>query len=141
MWPDFTSNTLHAVIGDIHIFVEAATDRSTDRQPERALSNRSVFAHQRPVGEKDAAGVVTDGAAIECLPRLAIRVDRPTAEDTRITEIKALFAGPFDLAVRLGNQHRLALVYGDLLRTDLYLERHGGPPWDSSADHCKRDSA
>jgi hypothetical protein len=117
-------HALDAMVGEVDILMKAASDRAADRKPDRALRNRSVLARQRTVGQKDAAGVVADGAAIDWLPRLAIGIDGPTAEDARIAEIEAFFAGPFDLAVGLADQHRLALVDGDLLWTDLHLERH-----------------
>jgi hypothetical protein len=111
------------MVGEVDILVESARDRAADRKADCSLRNRSVFARQCPVGEKDAAGVVADRAAIEQLPRLAIRINGPTTEDARITEIEAFFTRPFDLAVGLADQYRLALVDRDLLWADLYLVR------------------
>src|SRR6185437_9136013 len=122
------ANALHAMIGDIDIFMQAAGYRSADGKAEGALRNRSVLALQRSVGQKDATGVVAGCAAIERLPPLAIRIDGPADEDAGIAEIESLFAGPLDLTVRLADQHGLPLVDGNLLGADLDLERHGFPP-------------
>src|SRR6266404_2492998 len=52
----------------------------------------------------------------------------PAADNPRIEEIKALFARPIDLPVLLADQHRLALVDGDLRWADLDLDRHAVLP-------------
>jgi hypothetical protein len=55
--------------------------------------------------------------------------DSPAADDPGIEEIEALFARPVDLAVFLGEQNRLALMDGDLRRTDLNFDRHEALPF------------
>ena len=78
------------------------------------------------VGEIDRRGVVGDGAAVQKVPWLAIGVNRPTAEHAGIEEEEAAFARPADLGVEIGDQHGLAMVDGDLRRTNLNFERHSG---------------
>ena len=58
----------------------------------------------------------------------------PAAENARIEEIETLVARPADLPSLLANQHRLALVYGDLWWANLYLEWHNAPPrmWEKA---------
>src|SRR5262245_16816690 len=65
-----------------------------------------------------------DRTPIEQIPGLAIGVDGPTADDARVEEVEALLARPVDLPIWLAHQHRLSLMDGDLVRTDLDLERH-----------------
>src|SRR5215472_8910451 len=115
---------LQAVVGDVEIFVHAASDRSADREAQRARRNRAVFGEQRPIGEKDARRVVADGAAVQQFPGFAVGGDGPTADHPRIEEVETLFARPVDLPVLFTDQHRLALVDGDLRWADLNLDRH-----------------
>jgi hypothetical protein len=89
-----------------------------------AKSHRAVFREQGPISQEDAACVVADGAAIQQLPRFAVGIDPPTAYDACVEEVETLFARPVDLPVLLADQHRLALMDGDLRWTDLDLERH-----------------
>src|SRR5262245_27735871 len=65
-----------------------------------------------------------DRTSVEKIPRFAIGVDGPAADDPRVKEIEALVARPVDLPVWLADQHGLALMDGDLMRTDLNLEWH-----------------
>ncbi len=44
---------------------------------------------------------------------------------SRVKEVKTFVARPLDMAVRLADEHCLALVDRDLLRTDMNLEWHG----------------
>ena len=76
------------------------------------------------VGEEDTCRVIVDGAAVQQLPRFAVGVDRPTADNPRVEEVEALVARPIDLPVRLADEHGLALVDGNLRWTNLNLERH-----------------
>src|SRR5207248_8692855 len=119
---------LHTIIGDVEVFVHATADRPADGQSERAWRNCAVFGEDRPIGEEYAARVVADGAAVQQFPRFAIGINGPTADDARVEEVEALFARPVDLPVLLADQHRLALVDGDLGWADLDLERHDCSP-------------
>ena len=56
---------LHAVVGDVEIFVQAAGDGSTDRQPDSARCDYPVFGENGLVGEEDAGGMIIDGTAIQ----------------------------------------------------------------------------
>jgi hypothetical protein len=67
---------------------------------------------------------VADGAAVQQLPGFAVGVNPPAADNAGIKEIEALVAGPIDLPVLLVDQHRLALVDGDLRWADLDFDRH-----------------
>ena len=121
---ELKTHRLHAVVGDVEIFVHAAADRSADGEAERARENWTVFREKGLVGKEDACRVVADGTAVQQLPRLAVGVNRPTADDPRIKKVKTLFARPIDLPVRLADEDRLALMDGDLRWTNLNLERH-----------------
>jgi hypothetical protein len=119
----------HAVVSDVKVFVHAAADRPADGEAQRALRDRAVFGQQGPIGEEDAGCVVADGAAVQQLPGFAVGIDGPTANNARVEEVESLFAGPVDLPVLLGDQHRLALVDGDLRWAYLDLKRHEAPPY------------
>src|SRR6266446_8124560 len=116
---------LHAVVGDVEIFVQAASDGSADRQPDRARRDYPVFGENGLVGEENACGMIVEGTAIQQLPRFAVCVDRPVADNPRVEKIEALLARPADLPVRLADEHRLTLVDRDLGRTNVNLECHG----------------
>ena len=115
---------LHAVIGDVEIFMHAALDPSADGEAERARRNGAVFRRERMVGKEDARRVIGDSSAVQQFPRFSISVDGPTADNARIEEVEPTFAWPIDLSVWLTNQDGLALVDGDLRWTDLNLKRH-----------------
>jgi hypothetical protein len=74
---------------------------------------------------------VAYGAGVQQLPGFAVCIYGPTADNARIEEIETLRARPVDLPGLLADQHRLALVYGDLRWADLYPEWHSTPPWCS----------
>ena len=57
---------------------------------------------------EDARGVVADRTAVEQIPRFAVGVDGPGADQAGIEEIETLVGRPADLSVRLGDQHGLA---------------------------------
>jgi hypothetical protein len=51
----------------------------------------------------------------------------PTADNACIEEIETLLTRPVDLLALLGDQHRLAVMYGNLWWANLYLEWHDAP--------------
>src|ERR1700730_6050189 len=104
--------------------MHTASYRAADREAQHARRDRAVLGEQRAIGEKDARCVIADGAAVQQFPRFAVGIDRPAADKARIEEIQALFARPIDLPVLLADQHRLALMDGDLRWADLNLDRH-----------------
>src|SRR5215471_16003787 len=104
--------------------MHAAADRSADRAPQRTRGYRAVFGEQCPIGQIDPGCVIADGAAVQELPRLAIGIDGPTADNPGIEEIQPFFTRPVDLPVLLADQHGLTLVDRDQWRADLDLERH-----------------
>src|SRR5262249_57227964 len=79
--------------------------------------------------EMNSCCIVSDGTPVQEIPGFAVSVNGPTADDPRIKEIKPLLARPVDLPVRFSDQHCLALVDRDLVRTDLDLEWHDMFPW------------
>ena len=87
--------------------------------PSVRARDRAVLGQEGAVGQEDARGVVGDGAAVQQVPGLAVGVDRPAADHARVEEVQALVARPVDLAVRFGDQHRLAW----------WIEICGGPTW------------
>src|SRR5262249_25461504 len=121
---ELKTHRLHAVVGDVEIFVQAADDRSTDREANGALRDGAVLGENGFVGEKDACGMIVDGAAVQELPRFAIGVNCPVADNSRVEKVEALLARPADLPVWLADEHRLTLVDGDLWRADMNFKRH-----------------
>src|SRR5690554_555809 len=113
-----------AVIGDIEILMHSAFDRPAYDEPERVRWNGAVLSRDCAIGEVDFRGVIGRGATGQEVPWLAVGIDPPAAEDTCVVEIEAAITGPIDLSIKPGDQHRLAVVNGDLWRTDLDFEWH-----------------
>ena len=113
-----------AVIGDVEILVHAAREPAADDETQAARRHGAVLAEEGPVGEVDAGGAGGAGAAVQQVPRLAVGVDHPAGDQTGVEEVETLFRGPLHMAVRVGDQHGLRVVDGDLWRTDFDLERH-----------------
>src|SRR3984893_3818713 len=107
------------------MLTHAAINPSADGEAERARRNDAGFRRERTVGKEDARRVIGDSSAVQQFPRFSIGVDSPTADNARIEEIKAPFTWPIDLSVGVADQDGLALVDGDLRRTDLNHEWHG----------------
>src|ERR1700730_13835300 len=105
--------------------MHATVNPAADGEAERARRNHPGFRRERTVGQENARGVIGDGPAVQKLPRFSIGVDGPTADNARIEEIKAPFTWPIDLSVGVADQDGLALVDGDLRRTDLNHKWHG----------------
>src|SRR5262245_21130976 len=105
--------------------MHAAGNGSAHHKSECPRWNCSILRRNGAVGEVDFGGVIADGAAVQEVPGDAIGINCPAAEDASVEEEEAAVARPGDLGIELGHQHRLALVNGDLRRTDLYFERHG----------------
>src|SRR6266478_1712562 len=122
---ELKTHRLQVVVGDVEIFMHAAEDRSTDREAEGARRDRTVFGENGFIGEEDARGMIVDGTAVQQLPRFAVGIDRPVADNPRVEKVKALLARPVDLPVRLADEHRLTLMDGDLRWANVNLEYHG----------------
>jgi hypothetical protein len=115
---------LHAVVGDVDVFVHASVDHSADHQAERALRDNSPRRGNFRIGQISPRGVGGDRSAVQQVPMFAVRIDPPTADNAGIQEIEAPFAWPVDLAVRFGDQHCLPVMDRYLMRADLNLEWH-----------------
>ena len=121
-----------AMVGDVEVLVHAAAEFAADDQTQGARLHRAILAEEGSVGEVDAGGVGGDGAAVQQVPRLAVGRDRHGGDHAGVEEIQALVRRPIHLAVRIGDQHGLRVVDGDLRRADFDLERHG---WILAAAH------
>ena len=119
------ANRPAAVVGDVDVLVHAAADVAAEREAEDARLDRSALGEEGAVGLEDTRTVIGDRTAIKQIPGLAVGEQAPAADHAGVEEVEALVARPCDLAVRLAHQHRLALVDGNLRRSDLDLERHG----------------
>ena len=113
------------IIDDVDVLVHASIDRSADHERQGAHRDGAAARQKIAVGQEDAGGIVGNGAAIQQHPWLAVGIDGPSTDDARVEEIDSLLAGRDDLAILLRDQHRLALVNGDLRRPNLDSERHG----------------
>ena len=112
------------VVGDFHVLPHAAADMAAQRQAEGFGRDRTILRAEFGIGLEDASAEVGDRAAVQQVPLLSIGIDVPTADDPGIEEVQTFVAGPGNLAVRVGDQHRLPLVDRDLRRADLNLESH-----------------
>src|SRR5262245_20533379 len=104
--------------------MHAAGNGSAHHKSECPRWNCSILRRNGAVGEIDFGGVIADGAAVQEVPGDAVGINCPAAEDASVEEEEAAVARPGDLGIELGHQHGLAMVNGDLRRTDLYFERH-----------------
>src|ERR1700741_1901539 len=77
----------HAVVSDVEIFVQATAQGSADGKAERTRRDRTIFGEDRSVGEEDPRCVIVDGTTVQQLPRLAVSVDRPVADDPRVEKV------------------------------------------------------
>ena len=116
------ANRLLAVVGDVDVLVQAAIDMTADHQTQRTRRDRPVLCHEGAIGLENARRVRRNGAAVQQIPAFAVGIDRPGADDPGVAEIQPALAGPVHLPIRLGHQHRLPLMNGDLRRADLNLE-------------------
>jgi hypothetical protein len=121
---ELKAHRIDVVVGDVEIFVQAADDRSTDGEAEGARRDGTVFGENSFIGEEYACCVIVDGTAVQQLPQLAVGVNRPVADNPRVEKVQALLARPVDLPVMLADEHRLALVDGNLWWANLNLECH-----------------
>ena len=117
-----------AVVGDVKIFMHAAIDPPADGESERTRGDGAAFGCNGSVRQGDPRRVVGDGAAVEQLPRLAVRVDGPAADHARIEKVQTFVTGPVNLAIQVGDQDRLTVMNGNLRRTNLDFECHGVLP-------------
>src|ERR1700730_852702 len=108
----------HAAVDDVEILVHAAADRPAEGEAQGTRRDRAVFGEQSAIGEKDAGCVIADGPAVQQFPGFAVGINGPAADNPCIEQIEALLA----------DQHRLALVDGDLRWADLDLDRYAVLP-------------
>ena len=52
---------LHAVVGDVEVFVHPTADRSADSEAKGARRNRAVLRKDGLIGQEDACRVIVDG--------------------------------------------------------------------------------
>src|SRR5207249_4275049 len=90
---------LHAVVGDVEIFMHAPINPSADGETERARRNDAGFRRERTVGKENPRRVIGDGPAVQEFPCLSVGKDGPTADNARIEEVEPPFAWPMDLSV------------------------------------------
>src|SRR6516165_8228183 len=100
----------HAVVGNVEVLVHSLADQPADNETKRAWWNDPVGGRNRPIRKINSRGVVRYRTSIEQLPRLAIRVDTPTADDPCVKEIESLLAWPANLSIRFSHQYRLAVM-------------------------------
>ena len=133
---------LLVVIGELEILADAAVDAAVDHEAERLGRNIGLLGRDRAIGQVDARQEVRGRAAVQQVPPHAVRVERPGTDHPRVEEIQSHGGRPGNLAIRLGDQHRIALVDGKLRRTDFDFERHGRASLrNCCADQTRQDAA
>jgi hypothetical protein len=108
------ANRLHPVVHQINIFVQSAIDRTADGQLERMRRNTALFGRDVGIGQEYARGKMEKITAVEKLPRQAIRVDHPVADQSRVKEKQPQCRGKWNLPVPIRDQHAVSLVDRDL---------------------------
>src|SRR3954466_2214357 len=78
------SDRTQAVIVDVEVLVNPFSDRATERQPDDAGRNFSVFRREGSIHQVDTRGVVAHGAARQPRPWFAVREKRVVAHETGI---------------------------------------------------------
>jgi hypothetical protein len=89
----------HAVIGNIEVLVHPLADQSADNETKSAWWNDPIRSRNCPIRKINSRGEVRYRASVEQLPRLAVGVNGPTANNSRVQEIKPLLAGPLNLPI------------------------------------------
>src|ERR1700722_5454496 len=117
-------DALHAVVGEVDVFVHAFVDHPADQEAKRALRDNSVRGRDLRIGQISSRGVGGDGPAIEQVPMFAVCIDPPTADNAGIKQVQTAFAWRIDLSIGLGDQHRLPVMDRNLMRANLNLEWH-----------------
>src|SRR5258708_2168708 len=108
--------------------MHATADRSSNNEAQRAWWDDATFGLYGRIGKENARCIVADGAAAQRFPGHAVGIDRPVTDHPSIEEVEPFLARRIDLSILLGDQHRLALMDGDLRGANLYPERHTIPP-------------
>jgi hypothetical protein len=101
---------------------QRALDMAADHQAERARCDRTVLALERAISLEGARRMRGDSAAIQQVPRLAIGIDRPSADHPWCHENTAHGCWASSPAHRAPSAAPTAL--------DLHLERHPRVPFD-----------
>jgi hypothetical protein len=114
----------HTVVGQVEVLVQSPADQPADNETKCAGRNDAVRGRYRSIRKINSRGVGRYRASIEEIPRLAVRVNGPTVDDSRVEEIESLLAGRVDLSIGFTYQYRLAVVDRNLVRTNLNLEGH-----------------
>jgi hypothetical protein len=90
--------------------VHSLANLPTDSETECAWRNDAIRGRTLSIRKINSRGIMRYRTSIEELPRFAVRVDRPTADNSRIKEIEPLLAGPVDLTIRFSHQDCLAVM-------------------------------
>ena len=101
---------LRAVVRNIKVLVHSPADQPTDNETKCAWRNDTIRGENPPIREVDSRGIVRNRTSIEKFPRLAVRINCPTADDARIKEIKTLLARRLNLPIWLAHKDRLAVM-------------------------------
>jgi hypothetical protein len=99
-----------AVVGDVEVLVHSFADKSADDETKCAGRDDAIRRRNCSIRKINSRGVRRYRTSIEELPRLAVGVDSPTADDSRVKEIEPLFAGPVNLSIRFTDQDCLAVM-------------------------------
>jgi hypothetical protein len=103
-------NLSYAVVGDVEILVHPLADQPAQNETKCAGRNHAIRRRNGSIRKINSRSVGRYRPAIEKLTGFAIRVDSPTANDSRVKEIEALLAGPMNLSIRFTNQDCLAVM-------------------------------
>jgi hypothetical protein len=100
----------HAVVGNVEVLVHSLADQPAQNETKCAGRNHAIRRRNGSIRKINSRGVGRYRSAIEKLPGFAIRVDSPTANDSRVKEIEPLLAGPVNLSIRFTDQDCLAVM-------------------------------
>ncbi len=104
--------------------MESAIDPSSNHKTDGPGRDVSFLRGDGAIDEIDPRGVMANARRIEEVPRLAIRVNLPAADEARVKKKKPFVAGIRDLAVALCDEHGIALMQCEPGRAYGYSKGH-----------------
>src|SRR5712692_2409152 len=111
---EIETHRLHPVVHEVQILVNASTDRAAEHESEGTWRDLAVFSGNGPIGEEYTRSVMGDVAGVEQVPKLAVCIDAPAADQPGVEKVEALVTRPRNLAVAIGDQNAISLMQSEL---------------------------